>query len=483
MNKISRFVIWICSKFNKDEIIKIITGLVEVILERNPDVKPRDDFKEKHPNYRNFLVDSQPPLLKSSEEKPQKSVSYKHLLQQYKTEKGKELKPVKLRTGSPPVPIKTICPYCNAPHNYIYLNNGKINSQFKCKICNSTFIPGKRLTCKTKYFCPYCNKPLYIWKVKPEVTKYKCGNRKCSYRKHRMSLLNEKEKLLVKAKPSQFTINYIFREYHFKVNELKITSPDKPNIDLSKIHNNINTLSLILTFNVSYALSARKTAHVMKNVFNIDVSHQTVNNYTEAAAYYCHKFNMDNKGDIDRINPGDETYLRVMGKDHYTWLFLSANSHKISSYNLSDSRDTLPAISTMLEAIRTKKADQDVVFVTDGNPSYQSALHFINFLKPEAKLVLRKVIGLQNLDDESQTYRQYKQMIERLNRTYKHHIRAAAGFSSFNGAVAKTVLFVTHYNFLREHFALGYNTPIDLPQLWGIKTIQGKWAKIISLAA
>ncbi len=137
----------------------------------------------------------------------------------------------------------------------------------------------------------------------------------------------------------------------------------------------------------------------------------------------------------------------------------------------------------MLEAISTKHDHQDIVFVADGNPSYQAALHFINLLKPEAKLKLRKVIGLQNLDEESQTYRQYKQMIERLNRTYKHHVRASAGFATFNGAVAKTVLFVTHYNFLREHYALKGNPPIDLPQLWGIKTIQGKWAKIISLAA
>jgi len=28
----------------------------------NPEVKPKDDFKEKHPNYRNFLVDLKPPL-------------------------------------------------------------------------------------------------------------------------------------------------------------------------------------------------------------------------------------------------------------------------------------------------------------------------------------------------------------------------------------------------------------------------------------
>jgi hypothetical protein len=62
MTKISRFVVWICSKFDRDQIIKIVEGLIEVLMDRNPDVKPRDYFKEKHPNYRKFEVDPEPPL-------------------------------------------------------------------------------------------------------------------------------------------------------------------------------------------------------------------------------------------------------------------------------------------------------------------------------------------------------------------------------------------------------------------------------------
>ena len=62
MSKIARFVIWICSKFTKNEIQQIIAGLLDVLEDRNPEVKPKDDFKEKHPNYRNFSVDPLAPL-------------------------------------------------------------------------------------------------------------------------------------------------------------------------------------------------------------------------------------------------------------------------------------------------------------------------------------------------------------------------------------------------------------------------------------
>ena len=73
MKKVDRFVIWICSKFTRTEIERIIQGLSDVLTNRNPEVKPKDDFKEKHPNYRNFFVDSEPPLTTN----PQKTAAPK----------------------------------------------------------------------------------------------------------------------------------------------------------------------------------------------------------------------------------------------------------------------------------------------------------------------------------------------------------------------------------------------------------------------
>jgi hypothetical protein len=62
MSKISRFVVWICSKFSRQEIEKIIAELSGIL--KNPDsiFGPRDEFKETHPNYRNFEPDPNEPL-------------------------------------------------------------------------------------------------------------------------------------------------------------------------------------------------------------------------------------------------------------------------------------------------------------------------------------------------------------------------------------------------------------------------------------
>ena len=137
----------------------------------------------------------------------------------------------------------------------------------------------------------------------------------------------------------------------------------------------------------------------------------------------------------------------------------------------------------MREAIRTAYPDQEITLISDGNPSYPSGIHFLNSVSDEAPVMHKKVIGLQNLDTESEEWRPMKQLIERLNRTFKYHVRPAAGFNSTNGAVALTTLFVTHYNFLRPHMSLDYKPPIHLQELQAISTIQGRWMRILSLAA
>jgi putative transposase len=483
MSKIARFIIWICSKFTKNEIEQIVAGLVEVLQNRNPEVKPRDDFQEKHPNYRKFSVDPLPPLTQAPQpQKPIPTKDYKELLAQYELTHGKPLSPVKCRSNSPRVPEHVLCACCRAPSPYLYYNNGKKRSQLLCKVCGALFQTQRRFQQKTKYYCPYCHHALFLWKQKKEVTLYKCCNDQCLHRARQIEKLNEQEKTLRKKRSSQFKLWYQYREYHYLPHQLTPTGPEPPTVNLARIHTGPHILGLILTFYVSFALSARKTALVLRSVFCIPISYQTVLNYAAAAAFSCHSFNLKYKGSIDEISAGDETYIKVLGKHHYVFFFLSSQNLKITAYHTADTRETLPAIIAMSEAIRTADPNQTLILVTDGNPSYPAGIHFLNAQR-EKNLTHRKVIGLQNLDNESATYRPFKQLIERLNRTFKHHVKPSHGFNSVNGAIALTTLFVTHYNFLRPHMSLKWQVPVPLSEMEGIATLQGKWTKILSLAA
>lgn len=335
---------------------------------------------------------------------------------------------------------------------------------------------------KSKYCCPHCGYALYLWKKQRFCFVYKCDNDKCPVYITNYNKLNSAERLLRKSKSSQFKLRYQFREYHIPDELLKISSlPTYTHLFFSRLHSSLNTIALVLTFHVSFALSARKTALLLRKVFNIHLSYQSVLNYCQFAASFCHKFNSAYKGDIDDTIAGDETYIKIKGKHSYVFLFISSSNHKVISYHVSPTRDVFGAVPSLLEAIRTSKDEQIITVISDGNPAYASAILFIN-QELKKSLSHKKVIGLQNLDEESETYRPFKQLIERLNRTYKFHIRSACGFNSKNGAIALTILFVTHYNFLRDHIALDYKTPIQLDFLAQHKTIQAQWSEILKRA-
>jgi len=102
VKKTTRFVIWICSKFTRREIEQIIQGLIEILANRNPEVKPKDDFKEKHSNYCNFFVDPEP-LLKASPQKAPK-LNWKELLSNYQKEKCHPLLPINTKDPESKVP-------------------------------------------------------------------------------------------------------------------------------------------------------------------------------------------------------------------------------------------------------------------------------------------------------------------------------------------------------------------------------------------
>ena len=125
--------------------------------------------------------------------------------------------------------------------------------------------------------------------------------------------------------------------------------------------------------------------------------------------------------------------------------------------------------------------------VTDGLPSYGSAVAAYNTeaIKENNFSVISKhtVIGLQNRDTESETYREYKQLVERLNRTYKFHTRPRAGFKDFDGACALTTLFVAYYNFMRPHQSLGRKPPVELECLKGKELYPDQWVELIRQAA
>jgi len=93
-----------------------------------------------------------------------------------------------------------------------------------------------------------------------------------------------------------------------------------------------------------------------------------------------------------------------------------------------------------------------------------------------------KVIGLTNDDPVSEEYRPLKQIIERLNRTFKGNYRATTGFGSQTGSVSYVTLFVAYFNFLRPHASLENKVPVVIPELEKQPHMPARWTKLIELS-
>ena len=75
MFNLSKIVIWICKRFNREQVKLIIGELNKILKDPNSEIQPKDTFKEDHPNYRNFEVDPNPPLKKKPSKKKRKKTT------------------------------------------------------------------------------------------------------------------------------------------------------------------------------------------------------------------------------------------------------------------------------------------------------------------------------------------------------------------------------------------------------------------------
>lgn len=148
---------------------------------------------------------------------------------------------------------------------------------------------------------------------------------------------------------------------------------------------------------------------------------------------------------------GDETYTKVKGVRQYVWFVMDAIKKSIIGYQASYTRDAGPCILTMRMAFSKFKVfpGKSLKFIADGYTAYKLAQQQFNLNKFDFDVI--QVIGLTNNDPVSTEYRWVKQIIERLNRTFKFSYRVTNGFGSEEGSNTHLALFVAYYNFLRPH--------------------------------
>ena len=346
-------------------------------------------------------------------------VDYKLLIDYYKQKYNYILKPVNHRNGNP-ISKDICCPKCGATYDYIYENNGG-KGQMHCKVCKTNFTLNepKPIT----LICPYCGRTLSPRKERKYFTIHKCTNPSCSY------YLSNLKKLPKAIKPS-----------------------------------------------------TRQTAHALAEVHGIKISHTMVSNYALTAASVIKPFVDTFDYNPSKILSADETYIKVKGIRHYVWFVMDACKKSILGYQVSDTRSVGPCILAMRMAFEKFKTfpNKALKFIADGYNAYPLAKQ--QFELEENKIFdITQVIGLTNDDAVTKEYRWVKQIVERLNRTFKSSYRVTCGYGTPNGALYGVSLWVAYYNFLRPH-PYTYWKPLNrIDALDKAGNMPAKWQLLILL--
>ena len=187
--------------------------------------------------------------------------------------------------------------------------------------------------------------------------------------------------------------------------------------------------------------------------------------------------------DTGKVFTADETYIKVRNIKTYIWFIMDAAKRSVIGYQVSDNRGVGPCILAMRMAFRhLKELPENFKFITDGYSAYPlAAQQFFREYGEKFKFRITQVIGLTNEDEVSKKFCPYKQMIERLNRTYKSSYRKTNGVDNINSVNYDLALWVAYYNFLRPHKHNNYTVLNHVEMLSNADTILGKWQLLIFL--
>lgn len=166
----------------------------------------------------------------------------------------------------------------------------------------------------------------------------------------------------------------------------------------------------------------------MYEVHGVRISHQTIMNYSNTVSAIVKGFIDYYPYNLSDKSAANETYINVRGKQHYVFFYSDSIKRIITFYKIYENRDTKCACESMYNTLFKYKGNlpENFPFITDGNPIYAAAKIFFSLNDINFNLI--QIVGLTNKDETAKEYRPYKQIEERLNRTYKQNYYGTNGY-------------------------------------------------------
>jgi transposase-like protein len=229
------------------------------------------------------------------------------------------------------------------------------------------------------------------------------------------------------------------------------------------------TVSLALFFMVFCSLDASLTAFILKNIFGVSVSHDSLNRWFRKSALRIHK----NLGPLpiqecSEVHT-DETVFKADGHKKWLWFTKDYTYDSIQSWLFSHRRATEFARSLLARAYKTSPCIGRAKIVSDGLWSYGSAIGDLKDFSLKNHII----------------YKDFKEPVNnnRLERhwsTLKTIAKRFRGFKSMLGLWSFVTLQVYYHNYFKPNKRLNGLTPAEATGM-PLPHFKSKWKLFMHL--
>ena len=336
-----------------------------------------------------------------------------------------------------------LCPRCGSDtYNWGHPAGERNLQRYRCKNpgCRRQFVPGKKER-PGRYPvlpCPKCGGRLSIFKFLSDGYRLRCNNHIQKGKKH----CNHKINIPLPGKSFKVAKDPV--ECIETALAVKFSWP--------KMSFSNSSVSLVLYFAVFRSMPATEVSRIMRDIFKLNISHDTVTRWTHKAALNVHK----NLGLLSvpkargrRRTLTDETVFWVRGNKRWVWMTKDSKFDSEQSWFISPKRSTEYARSNFNIAFTASPCLKNIQALTDGLWSYSSALGDLGF-DPDKHKVYHGFFERPNNNRR-----------ERAWSTLKVDARRFRGFKSDLGLWSFVTNKVYLHNYFKPNLRLGGKTPAE----------------------
>lgn len=321
------------------------------------------------------------------------------------------------------------CPRCFSEDLYKYGKDKYGHQKYQCKECYRQFAPKTLKQRKSKKnnrkypSCPKCGKATFLHHEHQYYNQLRCCDKQCNH-----SFIIPKPVSI--AKPSYTNV--------------------KGKTDFKGMRYPVHTILLALYLYYLNKSSTRDISKLLRDMYNIDVSHVTISQWSKKfAPIFQEKAARLKPNNLDQSDEWhtDETVIKINGQKYYLWAILDSETRFLLSFHLSPYRNSKQAFVLFNDA--KDNFGQPNSIVSDRFFSYNAACEIVFSNSEHIKVESFK-------DDISNN------IMESFFDTLKDWVKRRRGFNSFASANQLITMFVFFYNYVREHSELNDLTPAQV---------------------